>query len=249
MNRRQFIDLAVRGSAVTTWAGSLGLVGELRPSSRSKGPDSPSRTGRKLIIPTDTPDRFGLKVMEFNPVPAPDPATWELKIGGLANRPLTLKLADLQSLARVTQKSRMKCVQCWSGRAQWEGFRCGELLRLAQPKPAATWVRLDCADRYYDYVKLEDLLHPRTLFALGLNGEPLTPEHGAPLRLVIPFKYGYKSSKLITQITLADRGGQGVVADTWPYYSQSGDIEPGYDHPFDFPGETRKIKGGEILEY
>jgi len=46
-----------------------------------------------------------------------------------------------------------------------------------------------------------------------------------------------------------DHGGQGVVADTWPYYSQTGDIEPGYDHPFDFPGETRRIKGGEITEY
>ncbi len=82
-----------------------------------------------------------------------------------------------------------------------------------------------------------------------MGGEPLTPEHGAPLRLVMPFKYGYRSSKLITRLTLTDKGGQGVVADASPYYSPKGDILPGVDHPFDFPGEARKIRGGEIVEY
>lgn len=187
--------------------------------------------------------------MEFNPIPAPDPATWELQVGGMVERPMKLRLADVKRLPRIKQSSRMKCVQCWSVRIEWQGFRCGELLRLARPKADATWVRIDCADMYYDYIKMTELLHPRVLFALGMNGEPLTPEHGAPLRLVMPFKYGYKSSKLITRLTLANKGGQGVVADTWPYYSQTGDIEPGYDHPFDFPGETRKIKGGEIVDY
>jgi methionine sulfoxide reductase catalytic subunit len=239
MNRRQFLNRVVGGTVAAAWTGSLQPLAAFR---------SPPST-RRLIIPTDTPDRFGLKVMEFNPIPAPDPETWDLRISGLAEHPLKLKLADLRRLPQVTQNSRLKCVQCWSGRVLWEGFRCGELLRLAQPKPTATWVRIDCADLYYDYVKMEDFLHARTLFALKMNREPLTPEHGAPLRLVMPFKYGYKSSKLITKITLTDRGGQGVVADTWPFYSQTGDIEPGQDHPFDFPGETRKIRGGEILEY
>jgi sulfoxide reductase catalytic subunit YedY len=234
MDRRQFMDWMIRSSALAAATPLLSAA---------------SGTGRKLIIPSDNPDRFKLKVMEFNPIAAPDPATWELKIGGLANRPLILKTADLKRFSQVTQSSRMKCVQCWSARIEWGGFRCGELLRLVQPKPSATWVRIDCADLYYDYVKIEDLLNPRTLFALKMNGEPLTAEHGAPLRLVVPFKYGYKSSKLINKMTLTDHGGQGVVADTWPYYSQSGDIEPGLDHPFDFPRETRKIKGGEILDY
>jgi DMSO/TMAO reductase YedYZ molybdopterin-dependent catalytic subunit len=202
-----------------------------------------------MILPTDTPDRFHLKVMEFNPIPAPDPGSWELAIEGLA-APLRLKVADLERLPRITQGSRLKCVQCWSGRVQWEGFRCRELLKLARPKPEAAWVRVDCADRYYDFVKVDDLMHPRTLFALGMNGERLSPEHGAPLRLVIPHKYGYRSSKLITKLTFRATGGQGIVADAWPgYYSPTGDIEPGVDHPFDFPGEARKIEGGEIFDY
>jgi DMSO/TMAO reductase YedYZ molybdopterin-dependent catalytic subunit len=204
---------------------------------------------RKWILPTDTPDRFHLKVMEFNPIPAPDPRSWELAIEGRAGTLLHLKVADLERLPRVIQSSRLKCVQCWSGRVVWEGFRAGELLKLARPKPEASWVRIDCADRYYDFTRMEDLLHPRTLFALGMNGEPLSPEHGAPLRLVIPHKYGYRSCKLITRLTLVDTGGQGIVADAWPgYYSPTGDIEAGVDHPFDLPG-TRKITGGEIVDY
>ena len=122
-------------------------------------------------------------------------------------------------------------------------------MRLTGVKTDLQYVRVDCADRYYDFVKVDDLLHPRTLFALGMNREALTPEHGAPLRLVMPAKYGYKSSKLITKLTLVDKGGKGLVADGWPYYSASGDILPGVDHPFEFPDETRKIKGGEITEY
>lgn len=204
---------------------------------------------RKLIIPTDTPDRFRAKIMEFNPVRAVDEEKWTLEIGGLVGRPTVLRVADLKRLPYIKQSSRMKCVQCWSTRIEWGGFRGRELVKLIEPKPSARFVRFDCADSYYDYISMDELLHPHVLFATVMNGEPLTPEHGAPLRIVMPFKYGYKSAKLITKITLTDHGGQGVVADTWPYYTQGGDIQAGYDHPFDLPNQTRKIAGGEITDY
>jgi methionine sulfoxide reductase catalytic subunit len=239
MDRRTFVQSALLAAAAGL-AAPRALLGGAQPEWRSKG---------KWIIPTNKPDRFGLKVMAFNPIPAPDPQTWELEIGGLTEEPMRLKPADLDRFARVAQSSRLKCVQCWSGRVNWEGFLCDELLKLVRPKPSATWVRVECADKYYDFVKLEDLRNPRTLFALGMNGEALTPEHGAPLRLVMPFKYGYKSSKLITKLTFGQQGGRGLVADGWPYYSETGDILPGVDHPFEFPDEARKIKGGEITEY
>lgn len=238
MNRREFIQSVLLTGAGATLAGGAGFA-QTQSQRRRAG----------WIIPTNKPDRFGLKVMAFNPIPAPDSKTWELAIGGVGEQPLRLNFADLDRLPRVAQSSRLKCVQCWSGRVNWEGFRCQDLLRLIGARPDLLWVRVDCADKYYDFVKLEDLLHPRTLFAVGMNGETLTPEHGAPLRLVIPGKYGYKSSKLITRLTFVDKGGMGLVADGWPYYSASGDILPGIDRPFDFPNETRKIKGGEIVEY
>ena len=237
MNRRTFIQSAL----LTATAGFA------PPLSLAAG--QPDRHSGKWIIPTNKPDRFGLKVMAFNPIRVPDPEKWELTIGGLTHEPLTLKAADLERFARTSQNSRLKCVQCWSGRVTWEGFHADELLRLVRPKSEAGYVRVECADKYYDFVKLEDLRNPRTLFALGLNGEALTPEHGAPLRLVLPFKYGYKSSKLITKLTFIEQGGRGLVADGWPYYSETGDILPGVDHPFEFPDEARKIRGGEILDY
>ena len=236
-NRRRFLQsLFVTGVGAT-------LTGDLHAQAQAE------RRRSGWIIPTNKPDRFNLKVMAFNPIPAPDPNTWELKIEGAGDPGVRLKQADLEKLPRVEQSSRLKCVQCWSGRVNWEGFRAADLLRLMHAKTDLLWVRVDCADKYYDFVKLEDLLHPRTLFAVGMNGEALSPEHGAPLRLVMPAKYGYKSSKLITALTFVDKGGMGLVADGWPYYSASGDILPGVDHPFEFPDETRKIAGGEIVDY
>ena len=238
MNRRAFIEtLVLSGASVgLTTAGAL-----------AQGQAERRRSG--WIIPTNKPDRFGLKVMAFNPIPAPDPKTWVLSVEGLSGSPVQVTTADLDRLPRITQSSRLKCVQCWSGRVNWEGFRWQDLLRLTGTPSQPLWVRVDCADKYYDFVKVEDLAHPRTLFAVGMNGEALTSDHGAPLRLVLPAKYGYKSSKLITKLTFVDKGGMGLVADGWPYYSASGDILPGVDRPFDFPDEVRKIKGGEITEY
>ena len=240
MNRRRFLGQTAAASAAA-WATARRLSAKPRPGCPPP-PEGPfpvaDPEGRRLIIPTDKPDAFNLKVMEFNPIAAPDPEKWELEVTGMVERPLKLRLKELQALDAITQSSRLKCVQCWSARITWNGFRAQELLRL-----------MDSADLYYDFHSLKDLSYPRTMFALGMYGKPLTAEHGAPLRLVLPFKYGYKSTKLITKITLTDHGGQGVVADTWPYYSQTGDIEAGYDHPFDFPGVTKKISGGEITEY
>lgn len=238
MNRRAFIH-----SVLLTGAAGL-LAGD-----RAFGQAQAARRRAGWIIPTNKPDRFGLKVMAFNPIPAPDPKTWTLTLDGLRDKPLSLTTADIDRLPRTVQSSRLKCVQCWSGRVDWEGFRCQDLFKLTGVSTDRKWIRVDCADNYYDFVDIEDLLHPRTMFVVGMNGEALTPEHGAPLRLLLPHKYGYKSSKLITKLTFVDQGGMGLVADGWPYYSESGDILPGIDRPFDFPGETRRITGGEITEY
>jgi len=235
MRRRAFIHSALVTAAWTASGTAFG--------------GQPDRHSGKWIIPTNKPDRFGLKVMAFNPILVPDPARWTLAIAGLTHESVSLTAADLERLPKVGQSSRLKCVQCWSGRVNWEGFRAQALLELARPKAEGAWVHIECADKYYDFVKLEDLLHPRTLFATAMNGEALTPEHGAPLRLVMPQKYGYKSSKLITKLTFVAEGGKGLQADGWPYYSETGDILPGVDHPFEFPDEARKITGGEITEY
>ncbi|HXA51147.1 MAG TPA: molybdopterin-dependent oxidoreductase, partial [Candidatus Acidoferrum sp.] len=169
---------------------------------------------------------------------------------GLVDRPLSLTLAELRKLPQDTQSSRMKCVQCWSARAAWGGFRFGEILERAKPKKTAKAVRIDCADRWYEYFSIQDLLSPRVLFAMDMQGQPLADRHGAPLRLIDPARYRYKSAKLITSIEFTEEGKGSMACDIGPYYTPNGEIQSGYDTPLDLGGQTkRKIKGGEITDY
>jgi DMSO/TMAO reductase YedYZ molybdopterin-dependent catalytic subunit len=146
--------------------------------------------------------------------------------------------------------ARLKCVQCWSARTTWGGFRFGHLLEAVKPRPAARAVRIECADKWYEYFSIQDLLSPRVLMVLDMAGKPLADRHGAPLRLIDPTRYGYKSAKLITSIEFVAEGKGSMMCDVGAYYSATGDIKAGYDHPLDLgAGVRRKIRGGEITEY
>ncbi len=230
MNRRKFLA----AMSVTAAAGR-----EARAAADSK-----------ILLPTDTPDEYGFRIMWYNPGPPIDPDTYELKIGGLVERPQGIRLDRLRKYPRVTQSSRMKCVQCWSSRATWGGFRFGHLMEEIKPLEKAKAVRIDCADKWYEYMSIEEMLSPRVLLTLDMEGKPLTNRHGAPLRLIDPSKYGYKSAKLITSITFVEKGEGSMACDIGPYYSPSGEILSGYDHPLDLgPSVRKKISGGEITAY
>jgi sulfoxide reductase catalytic subunit YedY len=204
----------------------------------------------KLLFPSDQADKGGFRLMWYNPVPALDHKTWILKIGGLVERPATMSLAELRKLPREEQSSRLKCVQCWSARTTWGGFRFPHLLELVKPMSAAKAVRIDCADKWYEYFSIQDLSSPRVLLALDMAGAPLLDKHGAPLRLIDPGRYGYKSAKLITAITFVAEGKGSMACDIGPYYTPGGEIQSGYDHPLDLGANVRrKIRSGEITEY
>jgi len=226
MNRRQFFGLAA--------ASATGL----------------RAAETKVMLPSDQPDEHGFRLMWYNPVPPIDQKIWRLKIGGLVERPQVLSVSELRKFPHVEQNSRMKCVQCWSGRTTWGGFRIDHLLDVVKPKAAAKAVRIDCADKWYEYFSLRDLLAPHVLMALDMAGKPLPDKHGAPLRLIDPSRYGYKSAKLITAITFVAEGKGSMACDIGPYYSPGGEIQAGYDHPLDLGATARrKIKSGEITEY
>ncbi len=204
----------------------------------------------KLLLPSDEADELGFRLMWYNPVQAIDPATYQLKIHGLVEKPHSLSIGDLRRLPQEVQNTRMKCVQCWSSRTNWGGFRFGHLLEAAKPLRTAKAVRFDCADRWYEYFSIEDLLKPRVMLVLDMAGKPLADRHGAPLRLIDPGRYGYKSAKLITSVEFVAEGKGSMACDLGPYYSPTGEIKSGYDHPLDLgAGERRKISGGEITEY
>ncbi|HUA82398.1 MAG TPA: molybdopterin-dependent oxidoreductase [Bryobacteraceae bacterium] len=205
---------------------------------------------RELLMPSDQPDEYNFRLMWYNPVPALDLRTYQLRIGGLVDKPQTLAVADLRRLPQETQSSRLKCVQCWSSRTEWGGFRFGHLMELAKPKKTAHAVRLDCADKWYEYYTLDQILAPRVMLVLDMAGKPLAERHGAPLRILDAGRYGYKSAKLITSITFVEEGKGSMACDIGPYYTPGGEIQAGYDHPLDVgQGVRRKISGGEITGY
>ena len=147
---------------------------------------------KKLLLPSDQPDEFSLRLMWYNPVPPIDQATWRVKIAGLVEKPQSFSVEQLRKFPHVEQSSRMKCVQCWSARASWGGFRFGNLLDVVKPLPKAKAIRIDCADKWYEYMPIAEMLSPRVLMTLDLAGKPLPDKHGAPLRLIDPSRYGYK---------------------------------------------------------
>ena len=178
--------------------------------------------GRKLLLPSDEPDEFHFRLMWYSPVPPIDAARYQLQIRGLVEKPQALSLAELRKLPQESQNTRMKCVQCWSSRTVWGGFRFGHLLELAKPLKTAKAVRFDCADKWYEYFSLEDMSKPRVLLALDMAGKPLADRHGAPLRLIDPGRYGYKSAKLVTSIEFVAEGKGSMACDIGPYYSPGG---------------------------
>jgi DMSO/TMAO reductase YedYZ molybdopterin-dependent catalytic subunit len=149
------------------------------------------------------PDR--LIVNSFKGTPAIDLANFRLQLTGEVTQNLSLSVADLQSLPFASMVIRHVCVEGWAAIVQWGGIRLRDLLTLAQLKPSAKYVYFKSADGYYESWDLASALHPQTLLACQMNGQPLPPENGAPLRLAAPIKLGYKQSKWVTEIVVTSQ--------------------------------------------
>lgn len=193
----------------------------------------------------DTP---GFHIRSANPFLGVEIQNWTLKIDGMVEKPATLIYEDLFGFKKHSQISRLKCVECWSAKAEWEGFRMEDLIDRVKPDPAAKYVYFQSADSYYESYTLEELLRPRVLFVIRMNGQPLSREHGYPLRLIAPFKYGYKNVKYITRMQFTDSRKQNYWAHFGPY-SVDGTIQPGIDHPLDFGKKPLPINGGEVFHF
>ncbi len=149
------------------------------------------------------PDK--LLINTFDLTPQIDPAQFSLTLDGDVNRPMQLSFADLQKLPLTSMVIQHVCVEGWAAIVQWGGVRLRDLIALAQPKPGVRYVYFQSADGYYESWDLASSLHPQTLMAYQKNGQPLSAENGAPLRLASPVKLGYKQSKWVTQITFVNQ--------------------------------------------
>ncbi len=205
-------------------------------------PSCMEQSGRSKLLKNENKPGFYIRFYKsFKPV---DASKWLLDVDGLCENPRKFPLSSLKQIPKTSQTSRLKCVECWSAKAKWSGFRPKALFDIVKPSKDARFLYFLSADDYYEYISIDELLMPRVLFAYEMNDEKLPDEHGAPLRLIIPFKYGYKNVKTIMKLSFVEKGGDGYWSQFG--YSAEGTILPGEDYPLDIGEAKEIIKKGEL---
>ena len=173
---------------------------------------------------------------------------WTVAVEGLANKPKVFDLDDLVKLAPLEERVyRMRCVEGWSMVIPWVGFPLKKLLDAVEPNSAARFVQFETLYDpqrmpgqngggldwpYVEGLRMDEALHPLTILAVGLYGEQLPPQNGAPIRLVVPWKYGFKGIKSIVKIRLVrdrpDTTWNDYAPREYGFYSN---VNPNVSHP------------------
>ena len=178
----------------------------------------------------------------FNPKP------WTVEVYGLVNKPKTYALEDL--LSKFTQEERiyrLRCVEAWSMVIPWTGFTLASLLKEVEPTSDAKFVRFETVLRpdempgqsspfypwpYQEGLRLDEAMHDLTILATGLYGQPMPNSNGAPIRLVVPWKYGFKSIKSIVKIELVKEQPTTLWSAVGPNeYGFYSNVNPEHPHP------------------
>jgi DMSO/TMAO reductase YedYZ molybdopterin-dependent catalytic subunit len=234
INRRQLLRYAAAGLA-----GSLVWACQRALPTGSPG----STDAQRVILRNLNRARYNVRFIEYTP--ALDHEQYRLKIEGIVGGPKSLSFQELIEALPVTkQNSRMVCVEGWSFRADWEGFTMQDLLKWLQPEPSARYLHFYSVDNYYEALSIEELQAARVLFAYKMDGDYLSDEHGWPLRLIVPPRYGYKGAKSIVRLAFSAQGGRGYWS-TVGAYTVHANIQPGFDYPQDLPGERHQTIEGE----
>ena len=199
----------------------------------------------------DDPEKYG---QDFKPHP------WQVTVSGLAEGTGTFDLEDLlKGLAVEERIYRLRCVEAWSMVIPWLGVSMAALLKRLKPLSSARYVTFETVYRpeempgqasffaaidypYIEALRMDEAMHPLTLMATGVYGRSLPNQNGAPLRLVVPWKYGFKSIKSIRKITFTDRQPQ----TTWQKanareYGFYANVNPAVDHPRWRQSEERRL--------
>ena len=186
---------------------------------------------------------------------------WSIVVDGLVERPGTYDLADILAGKRIEERIyRFRCVEAWSMVVPWNGFQLSALLDQLGVRPGAKYVAFETLVRpeemsgqrypvldwpYVEGLRMDEAMHPLTLMATGLYGRPMPNQNGAPIRLVVPWKYGFKSIKSIVRISLT----ASEPPATWNLqnpreYGFYSNVNPEVDHPRWSQATERPIGGG-----
>lgn len=194
---------------------------------------------------------------------------WTMEISGEVEKPQTIDVWELIHSSQIEERIyRLRCVEAWSMVIPWLGIELNQLLNRAQPTSRAKFVRFQTLydpeqmpgqkNRYlgagldYPYVeglRIDEAMHPLTIMVVGMYGKTLPPQNGAPIRLMVPWKYGFKSAKSIVKIELVEK----MPATTWntiaPHeYGFYANVNPEVDHPRWSQASERHIAGGALAE-
>ncbi len=188
-------------------------------------------------------------------------APWSVTIDGMVDRPGDYDIQDIMSEMTIEERIyRFRCVEAWSMVVPWNGFELADLLAMAGVQEGANYVAFETALRpdempgvaypvldwpYREGLRLDEAMHPLTLMATGIYGRPIPNQNGAPLRLVVPWKYGFKSIKSIVRITLtAEEPPTSWNMANPREYGFYSNVNPNVDHPRWSQASERRIGGG-----
>ncbi|NTV10596.1 MAG: protein-methionine-sulfoxide reductase catalytic subunit MsrP [Zoogloea sp.] len=260
--RREFLRQAGAIAVGGVLAGRSGLSSAIAlPSAHSAFSTSETPTSFKSITTYNNYYEFGTDKA--------DPATqaqrlhtrpWTLRVEGLVAKPATFAIDDLLRMAPLEERIyRMRCVEGWSMVIPWSGFPLSALLKRVEPLGSAKYVEfvshydpaimthgvLDWP--YREGLRLDEAMHPLTILAVGLYGQTLPNQNGAPIRLVVPWKYGFKGAKSIVSVRLTDRQPTTTWMRAGPSeYGFYSNVNPEVDHPRWSQATERRL--GEFLK-
>ncbi|MCP4298799.1 MAG: protein-methionine-sulfoxide reductase catalytic subunit MsrP [Proteobacteria bacterium] len=196
------------------------------------------------------------KSVDFQPEP------WELEITGLVHNPIKMDVNQIVKKVGTEQRIyRMRCVEAWSMVVPWDGFALNKLIKLAEPTSKAKYLKFVSFMNpkeapgqknsphypwpYTEGLRLDEAMNDLTMMATGIYGKPLPKQNGAPLRLVVPWKYGFKSIKSITRIELTDKMPDTLWNSLAPNeYGFYANVNPGVNHPRWSQKRERPVGGG-----
>jgi DMSO/TMAO reductase YedYZ molybdopterin-dependent catalytic subunit len=160
-------------------------------------------------------DKFPLNTYDEDD-PGVDFSEWSLTVRGQVQKPGDYTLAQIQALPKKTQNTRHVCVEGWDVIGKFGGVRLSDFLKSVGADLNAKFVYVECADDYYESLDMATALHPQTLLCYEMYDRPLTREHGAPVRLNVPTKIGYKQAKYLTDLKVTN------VLDKVGYWEDQG---------------------------
>ncbi|MEE9211090.1 MAG: protein-methionine-sulfoxide reductase catalytic subunit MsrP [Phycisphaeraceae bacterium] len=173
---------------------------------------------------------------------------WTIEVVGQCHKPRKFSVDDIFKLPAEERTYRFRCVEAWAMDVPWTGFELNRLLKQVEPTADARFVRFTCVNRpdqmpglkqtphypwpYFEALRMDEAMHELTLLVTGVYGRPLPRQHGAPFRIIVPWKYGYKSPKAIVKIELTEKQPPTFWNTLQPHeYDFLSNVNPHVPHP------------------